>query len=160
LLVCRHQALVPAPVRSVWDLVGQPNRHPEWWPGVVEVQGKHFGHGCEYCHVARDGDELSETTFLVERIEELKELLVRCAETGLYMRWRLTEARDGTFVDAEFGINPAKAAEHDPAFDPVASQNQLRSWLQSSLDGLSEAAAQQAPHEAASGLPSLDSADA
>jgi hypothetical protein len=92
-LVCRHQALVPATPRSVWELVGQPNRHPEWWPEVIEVQGKRFGRGCEYCHVAREGDGVTETNFLIEKVEELKELLVRCEETGLYMRWRLTEVR-------------------------------------------------------------------
>jgi hypothetical protein len=138
-LVCRHQALVPATPRSVWELVGQPNRHPEWWPGVVEVQGKRFGRGCEYCHVAREGDGVTETNFLIEKVEELKELLVRCEETGLYMRWRLTQAQEGTFVDAEFGLDPRKAAESDPDFDPVRSKNRLRHWLQTSLDGLTEA---------------------
>ncbi len=105
------------------------------------MQGKRFGRGCEYCHVARDEEDgVTETTFLVERIEKLDELLVRCAETGMYMRWRLTEAQDGTFVDAEFGIDPEKASRADPDFDPVQSQNQLRGWLHSSLDGLSAAA--------------------
>jgi hypothetical protein len=90
-LFCRHQAHVPATPRSVWELVGQPNRHPEWWPEVVEVQGKRFGRGCEYCHVARE------------------------------------------------------AAESDPDFDPVRSKNRLRHWLESSLDGLTEAVPVDAP---------------
>jgi uncharacterized protein YndB with AHSA1/START domain len=64
--------LVPATPRSVWELVGKPNRHPEWWPEVVEVQGKRFGRGCEYGHVAREGDAVTETTFLIEKVEELK----------------------------------------------------------------------------------------
>jgi hypothetical protein len=57
------------------------------------------------------------------------------------MRWLLTEARNGTFVDAEFGIDPEQAKRSDPGFDPDASKNELRRWLQSSLDGLADAAA-------------------
>jgi len=61
------------------------------------------------------------------------------------MRWRLTEAQEGTFVDAEFGLDPRKAAESDPDFDPVRSKNRLRHWLQTSLDGLTEAAPADVP---------------
>jgi len=139
-LVCRHQEFVAASARSVWNLVGRPDRHPEWWPEIVEVQGKEFGHGCSYCQVARESDDLRETELTVERVEELKELLVRCAETGLYMRWRLTDAQGGTFVNAEFGIDPKTATAFDPQFDPAASKEQLRRWLHSSLDGLAGAA--------------------
>lgn len=140
MLVCRHQTFLSMPAPGVWELVGQPNRHSEWWPEVLEVQGTRFGRGCSYCQVSRAEDGVTETTFLVERVERFRELLVRCADTGLYMRWLLTEARDGTFVDAEFGIDPEKAAENDPRFDPVAGKNELRRWLQSSLDGLAQAA--------------------
>lgn len=139
-LVCRHQAFVSAPARSVWELVGHPNRHPEWWPEIVEVQGKQFGHGCSYCQVAREGDGVTESEFTIERLEELKELVVRCAETGMYMRWLLTAAQEGTFVDAEFRIDAESATTPDPEFDPVASKDQLRRWLHSSLDGLAGAA--------------------
>lgn len=127
------------PVPEVWELVGQPNRHSEWWPEVVEIQGSQFGRGCSYCQVSRAEDGVTQTTFLVERMEKFRELLVRCDDTGLYMRWLLTEARDGTFVDAEFGIDPERAAESDPRFDPLAGKAELRRWLQSSLDGLADA---------------------
>jgi uncharacterized protein YndB with AHSA1/START domain len=43
--VCRSQALIHAPADRVWDLVGQPNRHPEWWPRVIEVRGERFDEG-------------------------------------------------------------------------------------------------------------------
>jgi hypothetical protein len=139
MLVCRHQAFLAVPVPSVWELVGQPSRHAEWWPEVVEVQGTRFGRGCSYCQVSRAEDGVTKTTFLVERVEKFRELLVRCADTGLYMRWLLTEARDGTFVDAEFGIDPELAMRNDPGFDHVAGKSELRRWLQSSLDGLADA---------------------
>lgn len=148
MLVSRHQAFVAAPVRSVWELVGHPARHPEWWPEIVEVQGKQFGHGCSYCQVAKEGDDVRESEFKVERLDDLKELLVRCDETGMYMRWLLTEAQDGTFVNAEFGIDPEKAAEDDPGFDPKASADQLRRWLESSLDGLVDVASLEMPQRA------------
>jgi hypothetical protein len=138
-LVCRHQKFVAAPVKSVWSLVGEPARHPEWWPDVVEVQGKQFGLGCSYCQVSHDGEHTSETTFVIARKEELRELLVRCDDTGLFMRWLLTDAQDGTFVDAEFGMDPARASDHE--FDAEAAKHRLRQWLQTSLDGLAVAAA-------------------
>jgi uncharacterized protein YndB with AHSA1/START domain len=27
-----QQTFIDAPVERVWELVGDPNRHPEWWP--------------------------------------------------------------------------------------------------------------------------------
>jgi hypothetical protein len=91
--------------------------------------------------VSRGENGVVETTFLVERVERFRELRVRCSDTGLYMRWLLTEARDGTFVDAEFGIDPEQAKLNDPGFDPIASKSELRRWLQTSLDGLADVAA-------------------
>jgi uncharacterized protein YndB with AHSA1/START domain len=139
-LVYRHQAFVPAPVPRVWELVGHPDRHPEWWPELVEVRGNRFGRGCSYCQVNREGTKLRETTLVVEEVEELKELTVRCAENGLYMRWLLTDAQGGTFVEAEFGIDPQRATDPDPDFDADAARGELRRWLHASLDGLAEAA--------------------
>ena len=139
MLVCRQQTFVSAPAPRVWDLVGQPDRHPEWWPEIVEVQGSRFGHGCSYCQVVSDGEDVSKIEFTVERLEELRELLVRCAETGMYLRWLLTEAQGGTFVDAEFGIDADAATVPNPDFDADASRDQLRRWLHSSLDGLAGA---------------------
>jgi hypothetical protein len=139
MLVCRQQAFVPASAQRVWELVGEPARHPEWWPEVLEVRGQRFGLGCSYCQVLQEDDGASERTFLVERVDELKELMVRCAENGLYMRWVLTQAQDGTFVDAEFGIDP-EAAQEPPQLDEGAAKQQLRRWLDRSLAGLSDAA--------------------
>ena len=34
----RQQALIDVPITTVWGLVSDPNRHPEWWPRVVKVQ--------------------------------------------------------------------------------------------------------------------------
>jgi uncharacterized protein YndB with AHSA1/START domain len=135
-LVCRHQALLEAPAEELWALLGDPRRHPEWWPRIIEVQGQQFGEGCSYCQVAREEQGATERTFIVEKLEDCRELSVRCDESGLYMRWLLTEAQGGTFVDAEFGLDPKGAPR---TFDPEHSKHELRRWLHESLDALSRA---------------------
>jgi hypothetical protein len=146
ILVCRQEAFVPAPVGSVWALVGHPARHPEWWAEIVQVEGQGFGQGCCYCQVSRAEGGTVETNFVVERVEDLKELRVRCEETGLYMRWLLAEAQGGTFVDAEFGFDAGRAAEAPPE-ERAKSAQMLRTWLHTSLGGLREAAALEVPGE-------------
>ena len=32
----RRQIMVDAPFERVWELIGDVNRHPEWWPRVEE----------------------------------------------------------------------------------------------------------------------------
>jgi hypothetical protein len=138
-LVYRHQAFVPAPIPRVWELVGHPDRHPEWWPELVEIQGDRFGRGCSYCQVTQDERGLSEMTLIVEHVDEFRELAVRCAENGLYMRWLLSDAQGGTLVDAEFGVDPTKANAPPPDFDANAAKTELERWLRTSLDGLARA---------------------
>jgi polyketide cyclase/dehydrase/lipid transport protein len=139
-LVCRHQALVRAPLLSVWDLVGDPRRHPEWWPEVLEVQGKRFGEGCTYCQTAREADGTAEKTFLLEKLDEGREIVVRCLETGLFMHWVMADAQGGTFIDAEFGFDLERATADTGDFDPAAAKQELKAWLQQSLDALVDAA--------------------
>jgi hypothetical protein len=138
-LVYRHQAFVPAPVPKVWELVGHPDRHPEWWPELVEIQGERFGRGCSYCQVTQDERGMSEMTLVVEHVEEFRELAVSCAENGLYMRWLLSDAQGGTLVDAEFGLDPTKADGSVGDFDANAAKIELERWLRTSLDGLASA---------------------
>ena len=33
-----QQTFIEAPVERVWELVGDPNRHPEWWPEMLEIE--------------------------------------------------------------------------------------------------------------------------
>ena len=139
MLVLRHQAFVPASVPRVWELIGHPERHPEWWPELVEVQGERFGRGCSYCHVTHDERGVNEMTLIVERVTELRELAVRCDENGLYMRWLLSDAQGGTLVDAEFGLDPEKASTPPKDFEPEAAKTDLERWLRASLDGLVDA---------------------
>ncbi len=46
------------------------------------------------------------TTFLVEELEDLREIKLRCQRSGYYSHWWLTEAQGQTFTDVEIGIEP------------------------------------------------------
>jgi hypothetical protein len=136
----RQQALIEAPVTTLWELIGDVNRHPEWWPKVVEIEcDDDFGQGCNYRMVTKgpfgtEGDMMVE----VERLEGCRELLIRCMNTGTYCKWLLTEAQGGTFIDAEFGMDPRTAGTR--VFDAIAGKRYFRRWLQQSLAALEETA--------------------
>ena len=135
----RRQALIDAPPGRVWDLVGDPRRHPELWPRVVEVRGEEFDEGRNYAQVTRDPTGSSETVMKIERLEDLREIHMRCTETGMYSHWTLTEARGDTFVDVEIGMDPVGVAPR--VFDAVLGKLYFRRWLDQSLAALKEAAA-------------------
>jgi hypothetical protein len=83
-----------------------------------------------------------ETDVCVERLEDCRELRLRCLDTGTYCRWLVTETRAGTFIDAEFGMEPAVLRAR--VFDVVAGKRYFRRWLEESLDGLRRAAGEPA----------------
>ncbi len=137
---CRRQALLEAPVERIWELVGNPARHPEWWPRVIEVHGERFDVEDEYVQVTKTAFGTEERTeFAIERLEDLREVRMRCLKTGLYSHWLLTPAQDGTFVELELGMDARTLP--DRMFDRVAGRPYFRRWAESSLDGLRDAAA-------------------
>jgi uncharacterized protein YndB with AHSA1/START domain len=138
--VCRSQALINAPPSRIWDLVGDPRRHPEWWPRVVEVRGEQFEEGSRYAQVTREPTGRVETTMSVERLEDLREIHMRCTDTGTYARWLLTEAQGNTFVDVEFGLDPIGVRMH--IVNATVGKLYFRRWLDQSLAALEEVAAQ------------------
>jgi uncharacterized protein YndB with AHSA1/START domain len=138
--VCRNQALINAPPSRIWDLVGDPQHHPEWWPRVVEVRGESFDQGSNYAQVTRTPTGRIETTMAVERLEDLREIHMRCMTTGTYARWLLTEAQGNTFVDVEFGMDPIGPANW--IFDATLGKLYFRRWLEQSLEALDQIAAQ------------------
>jgi uncharacterized protein YndB with AHSA1/START domain len=139
--VSRSQALINAPPSRVWDLVGDPRRHPEWWPRVIEVRGEHFDEGSNYAQVTKDPTGQIETTMTVERLEDLREIHLRCTQTGTYAHWLLTEAQGNTFVDVEFGMDPATLS--DRVFDMAIGKLFFRRWLEESIDALERLTADQ-----------------
>jgi Polyketide cyclase / dehydrase and lipid transport len=134
----RRQALIGAPPQVIWDLVGDPRRHPQWWPRVIEVRGERFDEGSNYAQVSRSATSRIETVMRVERLEDLREIHMRCTNTGTYARWLLTEAQGDTFVDVEFGMQPVGVGNR--VFDAAFGRLYFRRWLEQSLASLEEAA--------------------
>jgi hypothetical protein len=135
--LCRHQALIPGRLERVWQLVGDPGRHPEWWPRVIEVRGLEFAEGDRYRQITAIPTGQHETTLLVERLDDLREIHTRCLDTGTYAHWRLTEAQNDTFVDVEMGIDPVGLRYR--LLDAVGGRRYFRRWLEESLEGLRSA---------------------
>lgn len=139
--VTRRQALINAPPARVWDLVGDPSQHSEWWPRVVEVRGEHFDEGDNYAQVTKNarGAEM-ETTLQIERLDDMRAIDMRCLNTGTYTRWLLTEAQGNTFVEVEFGMEPIGAANR--VFDAAFGKIYFSRWLEKSLTALEETSAE------------------
>lgn len=135
---CRMQAQVDVPPAALWELVGNVERHPEWWPRVVGVQCEGLEQGCSYRQVLKSPMGVIETDVSVERLDGCHELTLRCLDTGTYARWLFTEAQGGTFLDVEFGIDPKTTRTR--VFDIVAGRRFFRTWLEQSIAALRVAA--------------------
>jgi uncharacterized protein YndB with AHSA1/START domain len=136
--VCRRQALIGAPPERIWDLVGDPQRHPEWWPRVIEVNGQRFEQGSTYAQVTREPRGEIRTTISVERLDDLHAIHMRCLDTGTFTRWLLTEAQGNTFVDVEFGMDPSGLRNR--VLDATIGKIYFRRWLEQSMAALEEVA--------------------
>src|SRR5947208_12407010 len=137
----RHQALINGDLERVWRLVGDPSRHAEWWPRVMEVKGDSFAEGDTYRQVTTVTIGRHETTQVVERLDDLREISTRCLDTGMYANWRFTEAQDATFVDVEMGMLPASLRYR--VADAVAGRRYFKRWLEESVDALRAAVARE-----------------
>ena len=80
-----------------------------------------------------------ETDVSVERLDDCRELTLRCLDTGTYAHWLMAEAQGGTFLDVEFGLDPQTTGTR--VFDMVAGKRYFRRWLQESIAALRAAAA-------------------
>jgi uncharacterized protein YndB with AHSA1/START domain len=138
---CHRQALLEAPLDRVWELVGNPARYPEWWPRVIEVHGERFEVDDEYVQITKTPlGTHEESSFAIERLEDLREVRMRCLKSGLYSNWQLTPADNGTFVDLELGMDPEGLP--NKVFDLLAGRPYFRRWAESSLDALRGATSQ------------------
>jgi uncharacterized protein YndB with AHSA1/START domain len=130
--------LLEAPVQEVWELVGDPNRHPEWFPMVVEVSGLgEVEENARYRQVSRTVGKPSETTFVIEDLDDLREIKMRCTDTGTYVRFLLTPARDDTFAEIDIGLEPTGLMVR--AFDATVGKRYCKRWTEDALDGLQAA---------------------
>jgi hypothetical protein len=103
------------------------------------VRGERFEQGDEYAQVTTNPKGRIETSFLVERRDDLREIRMRCQLTGTYADWLLTPAQGGTFVELEMGMQPRRLG--DRVFDVTAGKAYFRRWADESLDALRRAAA-------------------
>jgi hypothetical protein len=136
--LCRQQGFVEAPVEVVWELIADPNRHTEWWPRVIDVECEGLEEGCTYREVVKTPLGEDELAVLIEDRDELRRLNIRCINTGTFVRFELTGAQGGTFVDGEMGMDPQGVRAR--LFDAVAGRRYFASWMTETLDALGSAA--------------------
>lgn len=132
-----QQTFIQAPVQRVWELVGDPNRHPEWWPEVLEVECADLKEGCRYRGVAKGPFGAAPHDLLVDRFEEFREVSIFCEGTGVTTSFVLAEAQGGTFVEGCFTIEPNTIGMK--VIGAVAGRRYMHSWLESSLENLKRA---------------------
>jgi uncharacterized protein YndB with AHSA1/START domain len=133
-----EQALVDAPISKVWELVGDPRRYADWFPRVFEVQGERFEEGAEFVQVSRQplvGRD--EAHFLIDRMDELREIRMHCTISGTFVHWQLTEAQGGTFLNAVFGMEPLR--RRDRLIDFAVGRRFFRHWLTEAVESLKRA---------------------
>jgi uncharacterized protein YndB with AHSA1/START domain len=136
----RQQIHVDASPEAIWELVGDPNRHPEWWPEMLEVECADLDEGCRYRGVVKGPFRAEEHELTVERLEGCEEVSIFCEGTGVTTRFALTEAQGGTFVEGYFSIEPNSIGIKVIA--AVTGRRYLRTWLEQSLENLKRAAEQ------------------
>ena len=139
---CRQQTWIDAPIEVVWGLVRDVDRHAEWWPKVVEVQCEGIQEGCTYRQVTETPFGYQDLDVVVDRLDELREMRIRCVNTGTFVDLALTDMRGGTLVDARFGMEPPSARMK--LFDAVAGKRYFRRWLEQSLEAMQRVALERA----------------
>lgn len=104
----RHQAMIESPATEVWELVGNPLRYPEWASEVIEVTG--LAEVTEHATFEQTSKSplfgKDTTIFEIEKLDDLREIKLRCQTSGYYSCWRLTPAQDHTFAEVEIGVEP------------------------------------------------------
>jgi hypothetical protein len=136
---CTQQVHIEAPVETVWELLGDPNRHPAWWPEWVAAECPDPSEGCRYRGVVKNAlGRPAEHELVIESLDGCREVTIYCEGTSVFTRFLLTEAREGTFVEGSFGFR--SDGRGNRVLAALAGKRVLRSWLQRSLTALRTAA--------------------
>jgi uncharacterized protein YndB with AHSA1/START domain len=132
----REQTLIEAPVDAVWAQVGDPNRYPEWAGEIVEVEGLDTVEpGARYEQEGKTPfGGTRKTEFVVEALDEMREISVRCTVSGWYLRWLLTGAGNDTFTEVEVGMDPTHFGYR--AMDSTLGKRWYRQTVENTLEQL------------------------
>jgi Polyketide cyclase / dehydrase and lipid transport len=133
-----QQAYIDASPETIWELVGDPNRHPDWWPDVLEVECADLREGCRYRGVVKGLFRAAERDLVIERLDTCQEVCISCMGTGVTTRFVLTGAQGGTFVEGHFAIEPNSIGSK--VVGAMAGRRLMRSWLERSLENLKDVA--------------------
>jgi uncharacterized protein YndB with AHSA1/START domain len=133
-----QQVHIDATPEAIWELVGDPNRHPEWWPAMLEIECADLTEGCRYRGVVKGPFKAEEHELTIERLDDCREVSIFCDGTGVTTRFVLTDAQGGTFVEGYFSIEPNSIGT--TVIAAVTGRRFLRSWLEQSLANLKQAA--------------------
>jgi uncharacterized protein YndB with AHSA1/START domain len=136
-----QQTFIDASPETIWELVGDPNRHPDWWPGIVEVECADLREGCRYREVVKGFFKPQEHDIMIERLDTCQEVCISCQDTGVTTRFVLTGAQGGTFVEGHFSIEPKSVGTK--VVTAVTGRRFIRSWLERSLENLKQVAERQ-----------------
>ena len=137
-----QQAYIDASPETIWQLVGDPNRHPDWWPEMIEVECADLREGCRYRGVIKGPFKAEAHDLVIERLDTCQEVCIACTGTGVVTRFVLTGAQGGTFVEGHFSIEPNSIGMK--VIGVVSGRRFMRSWLERSLENL-KLVAEQAP---------------
>jgi hypothetical protein len=131
----RQQTLIEAPLEDVWGQVGDPSTYPSWAGDVVEVTGlDKVEEGARFRQKSKTPIGQSDTEFVIESLDELREIQVRCLLSGYYLRWQLTEAGQDTFAEVEIGMDPKQLRFH--AVDKTVGRRWYRNLVEDTLSSL------------------------
>jgi hypothetical protein len=134
----RNQAVIESPTADVWELVGNPARYPEWASEVIEVTGlAELAEHATFEQTTKGPLGKGTTIFEIEKLDDLREIKLRCHSSGYYSRWRLTPAQENTFAEVEIGVEPTSPAYG--LFFGTLGRRYLRRISEQSLEGIQRA---------------------
>lgn len=140
---CKQTTLIEAPVESVWKLLTDPARGPDWDPEVLEVTGApvKIETGSTFDVTGRGPLGLkSSTTFKVEELEDMHEIKMQCQKSGYYIHWLLTPAQGNTFAELELGVEPLPGLQARAA-GAIHTRGYLRRTAEKTVEALRRALA-------------------
>jgi len=106
-----------APPESVWKLLYDPSRFPDWWTGIGTVEA---GGDREYT-MYPDGYPDFPMAQLLDTEQQQQRVTVSCLVSDLRFEWRLEPAGEGTLITVDVEIPEREAHRLDAQRDIISS---------------------------------------